>query len=287
MLNRRAAARVDLSLQDFETLARCVDSIGTQEFAAHICAFCVAVGHADTVFLSAFFDQSAPVPIYTNHGSSQAIEALSTYTRAAYLLDPFYRRFLERRGDEVTRLGDIAPDHFRQSEYYLRFYKALELEDECGIMVHIGPASAIVFSFGVHRAGGRIDASRLQVALPLIIRLVRRHWTSLSPERAHGVAPSAPQLQAAFERFGQATLSPRERQIVQLVLKGHSTKAIARAFDNSPETIKVHRRRIYSKLGVNSQAELLSLFLASMAEAGGAGTTSTDAGTAGAETRDA
>ena len=53
----------------------------------------------------------------------------------------------------------------------------------------------------------------------------------------------------------------------QLILKGHSSKSIARTLNNSPETIKVHRRRIYAKLGVTSQGELLSLFLAAMSKA--------------------
>ena len=68
----------------------------------------------------------------------------------------------------------------------------------------------------------------------------------------------------AFDAFGSSVLSPREGEIARMILKGHSSKAIARVFDNSPETIKVHRKRIYSKIGVASQGELLSVFLGSL-----------------------
>ena len=51
-----------------------------------------------------------------------------------------------------------------------------------------------------------------------------------------------------------------------MILQGHSSKAIAIAFDNSPETIKVHRKRIYAKIGVASQGELLSVFLSALSK---------------------
>lgn len=56
-------------------------------------------------------------------------------------------------------------------------------------------------------------------------------------------------------------LSLREAEVVRLMLKGHSTKSMARLMGNSPETVKVHRKRIYSKLGICSQGELFSRFL--------------------------
>ncbi|MNQ98388.1 transcriptional regulator NarP [compost metagenome] len=45
------------------------------------------------------------------------------------------------------------------------------------------------------------------------------------------------------------------------MLRGNSSKAIAKRLDISQETVKVHRRNLYSKLGVSSQSELFSLFL--------------------------
>ncbi|MCY1250836.1 Bacterial regulatory protein, luxR family [compost metagenome] len=54
-------------------------------------------------------------------------------------------------------------------------------------------------------------------------------------------------------------VSVREAEVIRLMLKGHSTKSIARHLGNSPETVKVHRKRIYSKLKISSQGELFSL----------------------------
>ncbi|MEO5756764.1 MAG: helix-turn-helix transcriptional regulator [Mesorhizobium sp.] len=61
--------------------------------------------------------------------------------------------------------------------------------------------------------------------------------------------------------FGTSVLSNRESEIVRLILKGHSSKSTARLLGNSPETVKVHRKRIYAKMRIASQGELFSIFL--------------------------
>ncbi|MHA7200753.1 response regulator transcription factor, partial [Burkholderia pseudomallei] len=65
----------------------------------------------------------------------------------------------------------------------------------------------------------------------------------------------------ALASFGAPLLTEREMAIARLVLRGNSSKAIAERLAISPETVKVHRRHLYSKLGISSQPELFSLFL--------------------------
>ena len=53
----------------------------------------------------------------------------------------------------------------------------------------------------------------------------------------------------------------REREITQLILRGHSSQSIAFNLGISLGTVKTHRKNAYAKLGISSQSELLSLFL--------------------------
>ena len=69
---------------------------------------------------------------------------------------------------------------------------------------------------------------------------------------------------ATLNRFGASRLSDREAEVARLILRGCSSKVIARMLGNSPETVKVFRKRIHSKLGLASSAELFSLFLAAL-----------------------
>ena len=141
------------------------------------------------------------------------------------------------------------------------------LNDECGIVIYVEKTAALFFSFGARGRNHQISGSNLAVALPLLAALARRHWTILTPERPDGSGRLAAHLGRMYEQFATSILSPREAEIVRLVLKGHSSKAIARTLGNSPNTVKVHRKRIFSKLDITAQGELLGLFMAACSRA--------------------
>ena len=55
-------------------------------------------------------------------------------------------------------------------------------------------------------------------------------------------------------------LSPRERDILQLLVNGQTNKAIARALNVTPETIKTHIKRIFQKLNVTNRSQAVSRY---------------------------
>ena len=56
-----------------------------------------------------------------------------------------------------------------------------------------------------------------------------------------------------------ATLTPREREVFELIVRGKSHKQIANALGVAARTIKSHRHRVTEKMQVQSLAELVSL----------------------------
>ncbi|KQT55200.1 MULTISPECIES: response regulator FixJ [unclassified Aureimonas] len=60
---------------------------------------------------------------------------------------------------------------------------------------------------------------------------------------------------AAAEDLAQ--LSPRERQVLEGLLKGHANKTMAHDLGISHRTIEVHRANVMSKLGATSLADLV------------------------------
>lgn len=54
-------------------------------------------------------------------------------------------------------------------------------------------------------------------------------------------------------------LTPREREVLQGVVAGHSNKQIGRALGISEVTVKLHRAHMMQKLGVTTLAELVRL----------------------------
>ncbi|MBQ8573198.1 MAG: hypothetical protein IJ451_07020 [Ruminococcus sp.] len=58
------------------------------------------------------------------------------------------------------------------------------------------------------------------------------------------------------------TLTPTEREIYTLYLKGKSTKEIMAELNIKENTLKYHNKNIYSKLGVSSRKELIKIAVA-------------------------
>lgn len=56
-----------------------------------------------------------------------------------------------------------------------------------------------------------------------------------------------------------ARLTPREQEVMKLVVEGNSNKAIAAVLELSPKTIEVHRAHVMEKMEARSLAELVRL----------------------------
>jgi DNA-binding NarL/FixJ family response regulator len=77
-----------------------------------------------------------------------------------------------------------------------------------------------------------------------------------------GKTPLADDVRARLEeRKGHKPLSARELQIVELIAQGMRNKEIAATLGISDETVPVHMRRLFAKLGVNDRAAVVGVAL--------------------------
>lgn len=59
-----------------------------------------------------------------------------------------------------------------------------------------------------------------------------------------------------------AELTPREQDVMKLMVEGKANKVIAADLDISQRTVEIHRARVMDKLSANSLAHLVRMFLA-------------------------
>jgi two-component system response regulator FixJ len=64
-----------------------------------------------------------------------------------------------------------------------------------------------------------------------------------------------------IEVRGFDELTPREREVLQLITNGQSNKEAGRELGISPRTIEVHRARVMEKLGARNTADLMRIVL--------------------------
>ena len=105
-------------------------------------------------------------------------------------------------------------------------------------------------SAGVH---GYVLKSNAASSLIEAIHEVRKGNTYLSP----GISRSVIETISADDNPDAEPLSGRERQVLQLVAEGMSTKAIADVLSISVKTAESHRTRIMQKLNIHDTASLV------------------------------
>ena len=105
------------------------------------------------------------------------------------------------------------------------------------------------------QAGVRAYVLKTQAASDLLegIRAALSGRTYLSPGIPDGL------IEAALSGTGFAAdpLTPRERQVLQLISEGHTTKEVANVLGISVKTADTHRTSIMSKLDVHETAGLV------------------------------
>lgn len=88
--------------------------------------------------------------------------------------------------------------------------------------------------------------------LELALKTVARGDTWLSPPLTKRVAAAFTQAERPVE-----VLTPRQREVLQLVAEGHSNKEIASRLNVALKTVETHRTELMERLGIHGVAGLV------------------------------
>jgi two-component system response regulator FixJ len=92
--------------------------------------------------------------------------------------------------------------------------------------------------------------------------------TSIRMALAERPAPTATDQARDAIRERMKHLSPREREVMDGMVAGHSNKVIAQNLSLSPRTVEIHRARVMDKMQAHSLSELVRFALAAGPSAG-------------------
>lgn len=241
-------------------IAALIDAIGRDSFANRFLALAGQAVVHDAAALMRFADGAPPEVLADRLKPSERAAMYGDYLKGVYLLSPFYRASLGLKAPRVARVKDVAPDGFSASEYHRRYFSQIGVSDMLGLLL---PEEHGTLFLSLSRATGEprfsmADAGALTALVPVFASAAQRHESLAGPLHAVMPQPKPVPRQAS-------QLTAREAEVVNLMLEGHSAKALAGRLKISVETVRVHRKHIYAKLAVSSQAELFHWFLSSRA----------------------
>lgn len=95
-------------------------------------------------------------------------------------------------------------------------------------------------------ADGYLVKAAAQEELEFAVKATMRGDSYLSPAVTRGA------LQTGEAQPEPGPLTTRQREILQLVVEGNSTKSIARKLDLSVKTIEAHRSQLMTRLGIRN-----------------------------------
>lgn len=224
--------------------------------------------HCDSVAILLYRKGYQPMMLFDGMHPTDSSAFHNNYFKGTYLLSPFYLHWSnDRHQGGLYRLADISPDGFFDSVYYSDYYARSGLRDELGYLIPLQQDSAILISLGCIDSATEFspeDHEYLNTIYPLVHQAIQQHQQHIPQPRREGMQAW---LEEGLILFGSSCLTEREQAVVQLMLKGHSSKSCAKALGISPTTERVHRRNIYTKLDISSQAEVFSLFFNAMSDA--------------------
>jgi RNA polymerase sigma factor (sigma-70 family) len=167
---------------------------------------------------------------------------VATYPSAQHLLD----RLPDQRGPGCILL-DVRIPGLSGPELQ---YRLSELGSTLPIVFLTGYADVPTTVLAIK--AGADDFLTKPVSSDQLLRTIQRAM-------AHQEAMRDTRSKLDIVRAHIASLTPRERQVFELVVRGRTNKQVANELGATERTIKAHRHRVMEKMQVQSLAELASL----------------------------
>jgi DNA-binding CsgD family transcriptional regulator len=245
-----------------EQAGRIIEGIGTESFPVALAQSLRQTLAYEFTVIFGYVGHARPLDLYDDFPPDRHVLHVEEYQEGPYLLDPFFLASLGERQPGVWRLREIAPDRFYQGEYYRNYYAQTGLAEEIGFLININRKLNIVISLmRTEKRFSSAEMRNLKKLWPVIDAACRKNWQGLALDETRDSAKMEQRIEYAFNSIGEGVLTPREREVVELTLRGHSADAIGKMLSISPGTVRIHRKNIYSKLRISSQGELFSEFI--------------------------
>lgn len=262
-----------IAAAEAKTLSRLGRSIGTSDFYEASLAFIAALVPRDMEWILIYDRRERPQTIHFALVGDKRVTVdrdlvSSTYEEGFYRFDPFFRYWRAGGHPSVIGMYEIVEPSDPSDSYLTEFMPVTGMADDIAVLLPLDDRRCM--SLCIERATPFLDSEmqRLRSIYPLLLGLHDAHIRTAADGHIRGNrhAAAAPlDFTSEVASFTAEGLTPRERQIVRLILGGFPTETIANTLGIGAGTVRNHRKRLYVKLDITTEREVFSLFLGHLA----------------------
>ena len=256
-------------------ISRAIAALGSDDFFPALVTAVKSQVKIDYPQIWLYHKNLPPRVLYHQIPRHSQARQIDQYLDGPYREDPFYQASVQQPRSKFYRLSRVTMGKLEQSDYYHSYYRDTGIADEAVYLSKLAAGNVINFCMmRLGRNGAFTDEEyeTLYLLTEPVSELIKAHSQHESFSVSNLIQPGINHhIDLAFRTFGASLLSPREKDVLELMLRGYGTEISAKRLSIAVETVRRHRKSIYRKLDVNSQTDLFSLFLNSMSCLGEAG----------------
>ncbi|MBL4873754.1 MAG: helix-turn-helix transcriptional regulator [Rhodobacteraceae bacterium] len=257
-----------------------IDSIGTESFISKIAGLIERYISFDGLIVFLYSKNSAPTTLGCFGSALEMQLGIENYLKYTYVLNPVYRAYQDNAAAGAYVISDLKPVKYIENAAKSNLIIRIDHKETIGYrtpgwpkgmtdvvgLVHLPDGKMIEFDFIVSQSGNQIENcyERLNAIYPVLSSVLLKQFEFAAQD--FDTSNANPSLESRFQEFGKSKLTEREQLVVKMILTGHSSNSIGLNLGISLPTVKSHRRNIYTKLDISSQAELFNLLVQTLLE---------------------
>jgi DNA-binding CsgD family transcriptional regulator len=249
-------------------ISRAIAALGTQKFFPALIEAIRGQVKIDYPQIWLYHKDLPPRALYHEIPDHAIYSQIDEYLEGPYQEDPFYHTSLHQPRAKIYRLSRITMGKLQESDYYRDYYADTGTCDEVVYVAKLQAGNVINLSMmrlEEHGPFSDEEYENLYLLAEPVSELLKSHTEHNDFAATNLIQPGIDhQIDLAFRTFGASLLSPREKDVLELMLRGYGTDTSAERLTIAVETVRRHRKSIYRKLDVSSQTDLFSLFLNSL-----------------------
>jgi DNA-binding CsgD family transcriptional regulator len=249
-------------------ISRAIASLGTDDFFPSLVDAVNGQVRVEYPQVWLYHRDLPPRVLYHEIPEEAIASQIDDYLEGPYREDPFYQASLNQPRSKIYRLSRVTLGKLEQSDYYREYYGDTGTVDEAVYVAKLHGGNVINLSMMRLPQHGPFTDEEYQSLYLLaepVSELIKSHSEHNDFAVTHLIQPGINhQIDLAFRTFGASLLSPREKDVLELMLRGYGTDTSGQRLGIAVETVRRHRKSIYRKLDVSSQTDLFSLFLNAM-----------------------